>query len=350
MAINNRQKSILEFVDTKQKASAQEVISHLVSSGFEKASKATVLRDIALLLEKDLIKKVGSKRNVIYKTKTENPLLKYFDVKEYYKTVADLRTVKENYQPEILPHLESLFSDREIKHLTSLNNEYQKRKAKLSETALRKEFERITIEFTWKSSRIEGNTYSLVDTEVLIKQNKPAPGHSKEETQMILNHKEAVEYIFSKPKVFEKISAQKIRTIHSLAVKDLGIETGLRKSIVGITGTKYKPIDNQHQISDAISQTCRVINRTKEPISKALIGVLMISYIQPFMDGNKRTARITSNALLNAYNWAPISYRSVDEAEYKKAMLLFYEQNSANYFKELFVQQFEFSVNNYFGA
>ena len=74
----------------------------------------------------------------------------------------------------------------------------------------------------------------------------------------------------------------------------------------------------------------------------------MISYIQPFEDGNKRTARILGNAILLANNTCPLSYRSVNEADYKKAMVLFYEQNSARFFKELFTEQFKFAVENYF--
>jgi Fic family protein len=81
---------------------------------------------------------------------------------------------------------------------------------------------------------------------------------------------------------------------------------------------------------------------------KALAAVLMISYIQPFEDGNKRTARILGNALLLAYGYCPLSYRSVDEVEYKKAMILFYEQNNAFYFKQLFIEQFRQAIEKYF--
>ena len=76
--------------------------------------------------------------------------------------------------------------------------------------------------------------------------------------------------------------------------------------------------------------------------------ILMISYIQPFADGNKRTARVLGNAVLLANNICPLSYREADESEYKKAVILFYEQNSARYFKEIFMQQFKFAVDNYF--
>ena len=76
--------------------------------------------------------------------------------------------------------------------------------------------------------------------------------------------------------------------------------------------------------------------------------LVLISYIQPFMDGNKRTARIASNSVLMNYNYCPLSFRTVDSLDYKKAMLLFYEQNNLSSFKEIFIEQFEFAVKTYF--
>jgi len=78
--------------------------------------------------------------------------------------------------------------------------------------------------------------------------------------------------------------------------------------------------------------------------------MLLIAYIQPFEDGNKRTSRLMGNAVLLAHDICPLSYRSVKDSEYKKAVLLFYEQNNISYFKQLFIEQFKFAVNNYFGA
>ena len=118
--------------------------------------------------------------------------------------------------------------------------------------------------------------------------------------------------------------------------------------MVGIVGTNYKPLDNSYQIKEALKNLIEVINKTDNPIEKALISVLMIAYIQPFEDGNKRTSRILGNALLLANNYCPLSYRSVDEIEYKKAIILFYEQNNASYFKRLFIEQFRQAVSKYF--
>lgn len=93
---------------------------------------------------------------------------------------------------------------------------------------------------------------------------------------------------------------------------------------------------------------CDLINSRENVFEKALLALILISYIQAFVDGNKRVARITANAILIAYKFCPISFRSVDSIDYKKAMLLFYEQNNITAFKQIFINQFRFAVENYF--
>lgn len=91
-----------------------------------------------------------------------------------------------------------------------------------------------------------------------------------------------------------------------------------------------------------------LINAKENGFEKSLLAILLISYIQPFEDGNKRTGRMIGNALLINHEACPLSYRSVDSTDYKKAILLFYEQNNISAFKQLFIEQNEFGVRNYF--
>ena len=126
------------------------------------------------------------------------------------------------------------------------------------------------------------------------------------------------------------------------------VDKGIRKRRVGVTGTNYRPLDNEHQIRKALEDTCRLINGKENIFEKALLTLVLLSYIQAFSDGNKRTARITSNAILIANNYCPISFRTVDSVDYKKAMLIFYEQNNIFAFKKIFIDQFAFAVQTYF--
>ena len=220
--------------------------------------------------------------------------------------------------------------------------------SKLSAAQYRKEMERLGVDLSWKSSQIEGNTYSLLETERLLLEKETAAGKSKDEAVMLLNHKDALDFILDNPDYLSELTVTKIETIHSILVKELAVDRNIRIRRVGITGTNYRPLDNEFQIREALEQMCQVVNRKENVFEKALLILLLISYIQPFDDGNKRTARIVSNALLIANNYCPLSFRTVDSIDYKKAMLLFYEQNNLSAFKQIFIEQFAFAVKTYF--
>lgn len=134
-------------------------------------------------------------------------------------------------------------------------------------------------------------------------------------------------------------------------VKQLLVRWFLRRiysNVVVLGGTTYKPLDNEFQIKEALNDMCTIINSKENVFEKSLLALVLISYIQPFADGNKRTARIISNAVLMNHHYCPISFRTIDSIEYKKAMLIFYEQNNINPLKKVFIGQFEFAVNTYF--
>ena len=203
------------------------------------------------------------------------------------------------------------------------------------------------IELSWKSLRIEGNTYTLLDTEKLLLEYKEAPGHSRDEAQMILNHKAAFLFVYEHAKRFTALSRSNLEVIHTLLVKDLRVGLGVRRSPVGVLGSKYRPLDTMRQITDALSYLYQKIEIAKTPYSKALLALLGVSYVQPFEDGNKRTSRLATNALLLSYGIAPLSYRSIDENEYREAMLVFYELNSIIPLKKIFISQYDFAARNY---
>jgi Fic family protein len=346
--LTTRQLNILDFIKERGKAGNRE-IKERIEKKFGEISRITVVREIDTLLKGGWIKKEGEGRSVKYSEAIGNKLLAYFDPDTYFKKGPDERILAfERFNFDAFKNLTGIFTKDEITYLASINSQYQKRIKKLPPAIIKREIERLTIELSWKSSRIEGNTYSLIDTEILIKERREANGHKKEEAIMILNHKTALDYIFQNRNEFKKINIRKIENIHALLVRDLGVSRGLRRKVVGITGTKYRPLDNRYQIREALEDLVGAINKFKDPFSKSLAAMLLIAYIQPFEDGNKRTSRLLGNAILAAHNVCPLSLRSIDEGDYKKAVLIFYEQNSARFFKELFVKQFKFSVENYF--
>ena len=346
--LNNRQNAILEQIEQKGVLSARDIWVNLATDQL-KISKLTVIRDLNILLKERIICKTGKGRTTRYSSLFVHPLLKLIDSEKYFATPLDQRIIKTNFNWDIFAQLKNIFTADEITELTKMNNDFRARKAAFPASAIKKELERLTIELSWKSSQMEGNTYTLLDTELLLTKEIKASGHSAQEVDMILGHKNALDYILSNPIKFTNLNADAIRTVHSLIVKNLGISEDWRKILVGITGTAYKPIDNQWKIQEAVEDSCVAINNEPAPVVKAFLAGALIAYIQPFVDGNKRTGRLITDAILWAHDWCPLSYRSIDEAEYKKAMLLIYEQNNFYLFKQLFVEQYKFAVKNYFG-
>jgi Fic family protein len=244
-----------------------------------------------------------------------------------------------------------LFSREEKEYLETENGQYLQTKSVLekeSPTILKREWERFIIEFSWKSSEIEGNTYSLLETEALLKESQYAEGKDRAEAQMILNHKKAFEYILVNQEAFSTITVDTIKRVHALLVEDLGVKIDFRDHPVGITGTLYRPPEKQKRIEDLMKQLVETVQKKESSFEKALLLLAVISYIQPFEDGNKRTARMVANAFLYSQNKAMLSYRSVSAVEYKKAILLFYEKNNISALKRIFTEQFAFAVKNYF--
>lgn len=342
-----RQKFIVNVVNESEGVGRAEIEKKAVS--LYPASKPTIARDLSILAEKGIIKIKGSGRSTKYLPISENPLLKRFEIEQYFTVEPDRRTgAKRQFVFSVFPNLKDLFSQEEIASVERVNRGFTEAISKLDKTIYLKELERFVIELSWKSSKIEGNTYSLLETETLLKESVEASGKTKAEAVMILNHKRAFESILSGRGDYKKISPSKITQLHGVLVKGLSISPGIREQAVGITGTVYKPLDNKWQILEALEKMSVVINKSDHPLEKALIANTMISYIQPFSDGNKRTGRMLANAVLLAYDFFPLSYRSVDEETYKKALILFYEQESIYHLKNIFLNQYKFALDNYF--
>jgi len=345
--LNDRESDIIGIIEKKNECSSKEIFESISSS----VSYATVKRILTKLTTENLIVTKGKGKGTKYLISPAYELIQHIDIEQYYKKEIDEREIKDSFNFQLIPDVlskQKIFTESEIKKLENLQNTYKNNVAHLTQTEYNKELERLAIDLSWKSSQIEGNTYSLLETERLLREKETASGKTKDEAIMLLNHKDAIDFIVENPDYLNQLSISNIEDIHSILVKELAIDKNLRKRRIGISGTNYRPLDNEFQIIEALSSTCELINDKENTFEKALLILLLISYIQPFMDGNKRTARIVSNAILLNSSYCPISFRTVDSIDYKKAMLLFYEQNNISAFKEIFINQFEFAVDTYF--
>ena len=343
----NESRDILQYLHYHPLSSRGDITTGTAFKG----SDATLKRMIAAGIKAGDIVAEGKARATRYRLSPQAQLLMPLNLDTYFALEVDERQVQSSYNFELINGLLAetrLFSDKEQSHLDALQDEFRQHVGELTDNEYRKEMERLGIDLSWKSSQIEGNTYTLLETERLLRESKTAEGKSKEEAVMLLNHKDALSFVLDNPDYLKELTVSHIEDIHQLLTKDLSIDKGLRRHRVGITGTNYHPLDNEFQIREAMREACELINSKSNIFEKALLTLVLLSYIQPFSDGNKRTARITSNAILIANDYCPLSFRSVDSIDYKKAMLIFYEQNSLYAFKQIFMEQFEFAVKEYF--
>jgi len=347
MKLTPKQQKIIGIFLKKETMQSSGVHAEIVTSG-EDVSLVTIKRALSKLAEDGILISVGSGRSAGYSISATGRVFADVDARAYCSIEPDKRYGLSRYNFDLLTAWPpDIFADDELKVLDVATAEYKTRTKQLPASIQKKELERLIIELSWKSSKIEGNTYTLLDTEKLILENEEAAGHDHKEAQMILNHKDAFNYIRANTAQFKTITRKNLEELHTILVKNLSVGLGLRKKPVGVLGSIYRPLDTAYQITEAVDALGAAVSRVKTPYDKALVALLGIGYIQPFEDGNKRTSRLMANALLLAHGHAPLSYRSVDENEYREAMLAFYELNSAMPFKKIFIGQYDFAAQNY---
>ena len=341
------QVEILQFLHYNPSSSRVEIAAGLT----EAPNERTLKRIIAEGVQRGDIVVEGKGKATRYSLSAQAQIMMPLDIDTYFLKDLDERKIQESFNFSLirntLPQV-AIFTEEELHRLDVAHQQFVANMQTLSEVEYRKEMERLGVDLSWKSSQIEGNTYSLLETERLLKEKQTAQGKTKDEAVMLLNHKDALDFVLDNPDYLKETSVRRIEDIHGILTKELGVGSGIRTRRVGITGTNYRPLDNEFQIREALEDTCTLINGKENIFEKALLALVLLSYIQAFSDGNKRTARITSNAILMAWGYCPLSFRTVDSVDYKKAMLMFYEQNNIAAFKQIFIEQYEFAANNYF--
>ena len=338
---------ILQFLHYHPLANRTEIMAGLTKA----PSDSTMKRLLSAAVKEGNIETAGRGPATKYKLTPQAHVTMPLDLATYFDKDIDEREVQESFNfdliRDVLPKVE-IFTKEELEVLNAAQMEFEKNTEGMTELEYRKEMERLGVDLSWKSSQIEGNTYSLLETERLLKDKQTASGKTKEEAIMLLNHKDALDFVLDIPDYLKELSVHRIEDIHSILTKELEVDRNIRHRRIGITGTNYRPLDNEFQIREALEDTCTLVNGKDNVFEKAFLTLVLLSYIQAFVDGNKRTARITSNAVLIANGYCPISFRTVDSIDYKKAMLMFYEQNNIAAFKKIFIEQFLFAVKTYF--
>lgn len=250
----------------------------------------------------------------------------------------------ENY----LPNIDSYLSPKEKEILLEIGKTQGDNQA--AGTYARQILNRLLIDLSWNSSRLEGNTYSLLDTELLIHDGKPADDKSAKETQMILNHKDAIEFLVDES---DEIGFNRytILNLHALLSNNLlpnpSASGRLREFGVGITNSVFTPLEIPQLISEYFDLILSKVNQIKDPFEQAFFILVHFPYLQPFDDVNKRVSRLAANIPFNRKNLSPLSFIDVPEDYYIKGMLAVYELNRTDLLKDVFIWAYERSAMRY---
>lgn len=210
--------------------------------------------------------------------------------------------------------------------------------------------DRLLIDLSWASSRLEGNTYSRLDTQNLIQFGLAAVGKDQLEAQMILNHKAAIEMLVTGAQTigFDRYTLQNLHALLSdNLLPDPGAGGRLRQMDVAISGSVYQPLAIPQRISEHFDALLAKASAIDDPFEQAFFAMVQLPYLQPFDDVNKRTSRLAANIPLIRENLAPLSFVDVPERLYVEGTLGVYELNRVELLRDVFVWAYERSCQRY---
>lgn len=216
-------------------------------------------------------------------------------------------------------------------------------------TYIRRIYDRLLIDFSYNSARLEGNTYTLADTERLLLQGAAAPGKQNAERIMILNHKEAIAYLVRQGTT-PQADESTIRTLHYLLADSLvspGAAGQIRDESVRVSGTTYAPLEGRERLTRLLNTLLAKARAIVDPFEQSLFLLVHLSYLQAFVDVNKRTARLASIIPLIRGDFAPQSFVEVDPDAYLKATIVVYELNEVGPLAELYAWSYRRSCARY---
>ena len=209
---------------------------------------------------------------------------------------------------------------------------------------------RLLIDLSWASSHLEGNTYSRLDTQNLIEQGREAEGKDRLETQMILNHKQAIEFLVENAADIG-FDLHTLTNLHGMLAQNLlGDPAGegrLRARIVDIGGTVYRPLQVPQQIEELFRLFLEKAAAIADPFEQAFFAMVHVPYLQPFIDVNKRVSRLAANIPFIKGNLCPLSFVDVPERAYVEGTLAVYEHARVDLLRDVYVWAYERSCQNF---
>lgn len=253
-----------------------------------------------------------------------------------------------NFLDSYRPNATAYLSAKEREHLRRIGTPQVGEQP--AGTYARQILNRLLIDLSWNSSRLEGNTYSLLDTRRLIDFGQQAEGKDQTHAQMILNHKDAIEFLVGEAGEIG-FNRYTILNLHGMLANNLLPETDapgrLRRMGVGITGSVFHPLEVPQLIEECFDQILATAAAIKDPFEQGFFVMVQIPYLQAFDDVNKRVSRLAANIPLIRNNLSPLSFADVPQQTYTEAMLGVYELRQVDLLKDIFIWGYERSASRY---
>lgn len=343
----------------KEGASIEEIKNAL---NFE-IELRTLQRRLDRLIQNGIIARSGLSRATIYmlvkqeaqKDRATGDLIPLSNEGKQIREVVTLpiqRRRPVGYSREFLgsyrPNIDSYLQPEEINRLAVFGN--TGRPDQPAGTYAKEILNRLLIDLSWNSSRLEGNTYSLLDTQRLFATGQSADSKTALETQMILNHKGAIEFIVQ---AVDEIGINRytILNLHALLSENLlpdpAASGRLRTHGVGIGDSVYTPLAVPQQIEETFDLVLYKASEIENPFEQAFFLMVHLPYLQPFDDVNKRVSRLAANIPLNKHNLTPLSFVDVPRDIYINGLIGIYELNRIDLLKDVFIWAYERSAARY---
>jgi Fic family protein len=260
------------------------------------------------------------------------------------KAVGYHRQFLDGYRPNTSFYL----SPKERAHLAEVGK--TKAEVEAAGTYAKQILNRLLIDLSWNSSRLEGNTYSLLDTRRLIEFGEEAQGGNRLEAQMLLNHKDAIAFLVS---AADEIGFNRftILNLHGILAQNLLADEAaagrLRRIAVGIEKSAFHPLEVPQLIEECFNQVLATADAIRDPFEQSFFSMVQLPYLQPFDDVNKRVSRLAANIPFIKGNLSPLSFTGVPRSSYTDAILGVYELNKVDLLKDVFIWAYERSAERY---
>ena len=334
MANQQRKKQILSLIREKWEIHVSELMQ------FFDVWRSTLWRDLTALVDAWNIQKWKKWVYVVVHSPKD-----YLEIPFFNRTK---KTYNFDFLRNYIPNQTSFFSRNQLHKLHAstkdigIDTDYYKQNRRL--------IENILIDLSFASSNLEWNTYSYLETEVLVKYNESAKERQKEETQMIINHKQCIEYLLHHKNELP-YSVKTFKEIHTLLWQKWLLRDEylwvIRTKAVEIWGSVYTPLDNHFQLVEEADFFTRKLTDISDPFEQSLFIITFIPYFQIFMDINKRTSRMMCNLPLFKHNLPLMSLLQAEKQEYITAVLAIYELNDPSLMAELYTNNYLLNMDRY---